>query len=137
MTGPHTYACTHIKVVLHSTGFHLRTYARVVSIACGSMSMMYMYIILHPTSKLTHPCTVLTCVLSFSFISGRAVLLNKSGLARAKAGNFNLKSLNRCFSNYYQVQTRLVFAETVTYTKLVLCKNCIFLSSIVCLSTYV
>ena len=43
------------------------------------------------------------------------VLLNKSGLVQAKAGNFNLKSLNKCFSNYYQVRTRLVFAETVTY----------------------
>ena len=31
------------------------------------------------------------------------VLLNKSGLVRAKVSNFNLKSLNRCFSNYYQV----------------------------------
>ena len=43
------------------------------------------------------------------------VLLNKRGLVRAKAGNFNSKCLNRCFSNYYQVRTRLVFAETVTY----------------------
>ena len=43
------------------------------------------------------------------------VLLNKSGLVQAKVGNFNLKFLNRCFSNYYQVQTRPVFAETVTY----------------------
>ena len=43
------------------------------------------------------------------------VLLNKSGLVRAKASNFNLKSLNRCFSNYYQVRTWPVFAETVTY----------------------
>ena len=43
------------------------------------------------------------------------VLLNKIGLVRAKAGNFNLKSLNKCFSNYYQVRTRPVFAETVTY----------------------
>ena len=31
------------------------------------------------------------------------VLLNKSGLVQAKVGNFNLKFLNRCFSNYYQV----------------------------------
>ena len=38
------------------------------------------------------------------------VLLNKSGLAQAKA-NF----LNKCFSNYYQVRTWPVFAETVTY----------------------
>ena len=43
------------------------------------------------------------------------VLLNKSGLVRAKAGNFNLKSLNRCFSNYYQLRTWRVFAESVTY----------------------
>ena len=43
------------------------------------------------------------------------VLLNKSGLVRAKASNFNLKSLNRCFSNYYQVQTMHIFAEPVTY----------------------
>ena len=43
------------------------------------------------------------------------VLLNKSGLVQAKGSNFNLKSLNRCFSNYYQVRTWLVFAETVTY----------------------
>ena len=42
------------------------------------------------------------------------VLLNKSGLVRAKAGNFNLKSLNRCFSNYYQVRTWRIFAEPVT-----------------------
>ena len=45
------------------------------------------------------------------------VLLNKSGLVRAKASNFNLKSLNRCFSNYYQVRTWPVFAETVTFTE--------------------
>ena len=38
------------------------------------------------------------------------VLLNKSGLVQAD----NLKFLNRCFSNYYQVQTWLVFAEMVT-----------------------
>ena len=43
------------------------------------------------------------------------VLLNKSGLVRAKAGNYNLKSLNRRFSNYYQVRTWRVFAEPVTY----------------------
>ena len=43
------------------------------------------------------------------------VPLNKSGLIRAKPGNFILKSLNRCFSNYYQVRTWPVFAETVTY----------------------
>ena len=43
------------------------------------------------------------------------VPLNKSGLVRAKPGNFILKSLNRCFSNYYQVRTWPVFAETVTY----------------------
>ena len=42
-------------------------------------------------------------------------LLNKSGLVRAKASNFNLKSLNRCFSNYYQVRTWPVFAKMVTY----------------------
>ena len=42
------------------------------------------------------------------------VLLNKSGLVRAKASNFNLKSLNRCFSNYYQVRTMHIFAEPVT-----------------------
>ena len=42
------------------------------------------------------------------------ILLNKSGLVRAKAGNFNLKSLNRYFSNYYQVRTWPVFTETVT-----------------------
>ena len=46
-----------------------------------------------------------------------AVLLNKSGLVRAKAGNFNSKCLNRCFSNYYQVRTRPVSAETVTYVQ--------------------
>ena len=53
------------------------------------------------------------CILFNRLLS--PVLLNKSGLVRAKAGIFNLKSLNKCFSNYYQVQTRLVFAETVTY----------------------
>ena len=52
------------------------------------------------------------CILFNRLLS--PVLLNKSGLVRAKAGNFNLKSLNNCFSNYYQVQTRPVFAETVT-----------------------
>ena len=41
------------------------------------------------------------------------VLLNKSGLVRAKAGNFNIKSLNRCF---YQVRTWRVFAEPVTFS---------------------
>ena len=44
------------------------------------------------------------------------VPLNKSGLVQAKPGNFTLKSLNRCFSNYYQVRTWPVFAGTVTYT---------------------
>ena len=43
------------------------------------------------------------------------ILLNKSGLVRAKAGNFNLKFLNRCLSNYYQARTWSVFAEMVTY----------------------
>ena len=42
------------------------------------------------------------------------VPLNKSGLVRAKPGNFVLKSLNKCFSNYYQVRTWPVFAEKVT-----------------------
>ena len=42
------------------------------------------------------------------------VLLNKSGLARAKPVNFNSNFLNKCFSNYHQVQTWPVFAETVT-----------------------
>ena len=50
------------------------------------------------------------------------VLLNKSGLVRAKAGSFTLKTLNGCFSNYYQVRTWPVFAGTVTileyYTQL-------------------
>ena len=41
------------------------------------------------------------------------ILLNKSGLVRAKAGNFNLKSLNRCFSNYYQMHTWRIFTEMV------------------------
>ena len=53
------------------------------------------------------------CILFNRLLS--PVLLNKSGLVRAKAGNFNLKSLNKCFSNHYQVRTRPVFAETVTY----------------------
>ena len=44
------------------------------------------------------------------------ILLNKSGLVRAKVSNFNLKSLNRCFSNYYQVRTMHIFAEPVTYS---------------------
>ena len=42
------------------------------------------------------------------------VLLNKSGLAQAKAVNFNSNFLNKCFSNYHQVRTWPVFAETVT-----------------------
>ena len=43
------------------------------------------------------------CILFNRLLS--PVLLNKSGLVRAKAGSFNLKStaLNKCFSNYYQV----------------------------------
>ena len=45
------------------------------------------------------------------------VLLNKSRLVRAKVSNFNLKSLNRCFSNYYQVRTMHIFAEPVTYVQ--------------------
>ena len=53
------------------------------------------------------------CILFNRLLS--PVLLNKSSLARARAGNFNLIFLNKCFSNYYQVQTRPVFAETVTY----------------------
>ena len=53
------------------------------------------------------------CILFNRLLS--PVLLNNSGLVRAKAGNFNLKSLNRCFSNYYQVRTWWVFAESVTY----------------------
>ena len=55
----------------------------------------------------------MNCILFISLLS--IVLLNKSGLVRAKPGNFILKSLNRCFSNYYQVRTWPVFAETVTY----------------------
>ena len=43
------------------------------------------------------------------------VLLNKSGPERAKAVNFNSNFLNKCFSNYYQVRTWLVFADPVTY----------------------
>ena len=38
----------------------------------------------------------------------------------AKPGNFILKSLNRCFSNYYQVRTWRVFTETVTYIVVIL-----------------
>ena len=49
------------------------------------------------------------CILFNRLLS--PVLLNKSGLVQAKAGNFNLKSLNKCFSNYYQVRTRPVFAD--------------------------
>ena len=50
------------------------------------------------------------------------VLLNKSDLVRAKAGNFYLKSLNKCFSNYYQARTGPVFTETVTYVH-TMCDN--------------
>ena len=53
------------------------------------------------------------CVLFNRLLS--PVLLNKSGLVRAKAGSFTLKTLNGCVSNYYQVRTWPVFAETVTY----------------------
>ena len=55
-------------------------------------------------------------------------LLNNSSLVRAKAGNFNLKFLNRCFSNYYQVRTWLVFAETVTFLipLILIIKRCTF-----------
>ena len=52
------------------------------------------------------------CILFNRLLS--PVLLNKSGLVRAKAGSFTLKTLNGCFSNYYQVRTWPVFAETVT-----------------------
>ena len=52
------------------------------------------------------------CILFNRLLS--LVLLNKSGLVRAKAGSFTLKTLNGCFSNYYQVRTWPVFAETVT-----------------------
>ena len=55
------------------------------------------------------------CILFNRLLRLSPVLLNKSGLVRANAGNFNLKSLNRCFSNYYQVRTWPVFTETVTY----------------------
>ena len=51
---------------------------------------------------------------SDSSLFNRLVLLNKSSLARAKAVNFNSNFLNKCFSNYYQVQTWPVFAEMVT-----------------------
>ena len=51
------------------------------------------------------------CILFNRLLS--PVLLNKSGLVRAKAGSFNLKTLNSCFSNYYQVRTRPVFTEMV------------------------
>ena len=53
------------------------------------------------------------CILFNRLLS--PVLLNKSGLVRAKAGSFTLKTLNGCFSNYYQVRTWPVFAEKVTY----------------------
>ena len=53
------------------------------------------------------------CILFNRLLS--PVLLNKSGLVRAKAGSFTLKTLNGCFSNYYQVRTWRVFAETVTF----------------------
>ena len=54
------------------------------------------------------------CILFNRLLS--KVLLNKSGLVRAKAGNFTLKTLNACFSNYYQVRTWPVFARRVTYS---------------------
>ena len=52
------------------------------------------------------------CILFNRLLS--KVLLNKSGLERAKAGSFTLKTLNACFSNYYQVRTWPVFAGRVT-----------------------
>ena len=55
------------------------------------------------------------CILFNRLLS--KVLLNKSGLVRAKAGSFTLKTLNTCFSNYYQVRTWPVFAWRVTYIK--------------------
>ena len=54
------------------------------------------------------------CILFNRLLS--PVLLNKSGLVRAKAGSFTLKTLNGCFSNCYLVRTWPVFAETVTYS---------------------
>ena len=50
-------------------------------------------------------------------------LLNKSGLVRAKAINFNSKTLNKCFSNYCQVRTRPVVFWKVTFTCIIL-KRC-------------
>ena len=58
------------------------------------------------------------CILFNRLLS--PVLLNKSGLVRAKAGNFNIKSLNRCFSNYYQVRTWRVFTESVIFMQLLI-----------------
>ena len=58
----------------------------------------------------------MNCILFNRLLS--PVLLNKSGLVRAKAGSFTLKTLNGCFSNYYQVRTWPVFAEKVTYNLL-------------------
>ena len=49
----------------------------------------------------------LNCILFNRLLS--PVLLNKSGLAQAKAVNFNSNILNKCFSNYYQLRTWLVF----------------------------
>ena len=53
------------------------------------------------------------CILFNSLLN--KVLLNKSGLVRVKPGNINLKTSNRCFSNYYQVRTWSVFVDPVTY----------------------
>ena len=57
------------------------------------------------------------CILFNRLLS--PVLLNKSSLARAKAVNFNSNFLNKCFSNYYQVQTWPVFTEMVTYDRFI------------------
>ena len=74
--------------------------------------------LLPPTHRLKRPkikqgtTSKVNCILFNRLLS--PVLLNKSGLVRAKAGSFNLKTLNGCFSNYFQVRTRPVFAERVT-----------------------
>ena len=74
-----------------------------------------------------------SCILFNRLLS--LVVLNNSGLVHANAGNINLKSLNRCFSNYYQARTRHVFANSVTNKPLFwLCQFVVF--SIYSLRTY-
>ena len=80
----------------------------------SNSGLKLMYNLQKKSSKIKQGTTSkVNCILFNRLLS--PVLLNKSGLVQAKARNFNLKSFNRCFSNYYQVRTWRVFTESVTF----------------------